>query len=156
MNNQIMERRGGRGANAILAAIAILVLALVTTSILISRNQEETPYTSNSPEGVVQSYLKAVIEGKHDKAASFFSTESECDASDIDRAYVSDSIRVNLVNTEIEGDSAYVKIEANMNSGALFDDGYTEPHTYRLKRENGNWRLAGIPWPVWDCGEVIK
>jgi len=156
VNNPIMERRGSRGANGILAAIAILIVALIATSILISTNQQDRQYSTTTPEGVVQTYLKAVIEGKHDQAASFFVAESECDAADIDRAYVSDSLRVNLVSSEIEGDSAYVKIDANMNSGALLDDGYTESHTYRLKRESGSWRLEGIPWPVWDCGEGDK
>lgn len=151
-----MERSGNRGANGILATIAILIIALITTSILISNNQEDKQFATTTPEGVVQTYLEAVIEGKHDQAASLFVAGSECDAADIDRAYISESLRVNLVSSEIEGDSAYVKIDANMNSGALFDDGYTESHTYRLKRENGNWRLEGIPWPVWDCNEDTK
>ena len=156
VNNPIMEQRGSRGANGILATIAILIIALIAASIMISSNQEDAQYSTSTPEGVVQTYLKAVIEGKHDQAASLFASGSECDAADIDRTYISDSLRVNLVSTEIEGDSAYVRIEANMNSGALFDDGYTEPHTYRLKRESGNWRIEGIPWPIWDCGEANK
>ena len=156
VNNPIMETRGERRANGILITIAVMVLALIAVSIFVSSNRNETQYSQSSPEGVVQSYLKAVIEGKHDRAASFFTADSECDASDIDRSYVSETLRVNLVSSEINGDTAYVKIDANSNSGALLDEGYTETHTYRLVREGGSWRLAGIPWPLWDCGESKK
>jgi hypothetical protein len=75
---------------------------------------------------------------------------------DIDRAYISDSLRVNLVSSEISGNSAYVKIDANEGSDGLFDSGYTQSHTYRLIQESNQWRLQGIPWPLWDCGTVVK
>jgi len=145
-----------RRANGVLALIAAVSLLLIAVSLFVSSNREETKYAADTPEGVVQLYLKAIIEGKHDKAANYFATGSECDASDIDRAYVSDTLRVNLVSSEIDGNSAYVKIEANLDSGMLFEDGYSESHTYRLAREKANWRLTGIPWPLWDCGDINK
>ena len=145
-----------RRANSVLALIAAVALLLIAVSLFVSSNREATKYAADTPEGVVQLYLKAIIEGKHDQAANYFVAGSECDASDIDRAYVSDTLRVNLVSSEIDGNSAYVKIEANLDSGTLFESGYNESHTYRLTREKTNWRLTGIPWPLWDCGDINK
>lgn len=143
-------------SNRILLLIATLSLILVTVSAILTANRDEIKLSPSTPEGVVQLYLKAIIEGKNDQAASYFSKDSKCDASDIDRAYVSDSLRVNLVSSSIESNSAYVKIDANTGSNGPFDDGYTESHTYRLTRDIGSWRIEGIPWPLWDCGTITK
>lgn len=147
---------GRATSNRILAVIVIAALVLSAVAALVSAFREEVKYSTSSPEGVVQMYLTAIIEGKNDQAASYFATDSECDASDIDRAYVSETLRVNLVSTSIDGDSAYVKIDANTGASGPFDDGYTESHTYRLSKESGSWLIEGIPWPLWDCGTVNK
>lgn len=143
-------------SNRILAIVVIVSLILISLSTFLTISREEKVFSPTSPEGVVQLYLRAVIDGKNDQAASYFVAGSECDSSDLDRAYISETIRVNLVSTTFEGESAYVKIDANTGSNGPFDDGYTEPHTYRLKKELGNWRIEGIPWPLWDCGGLNK
>lgn len=143
-------------SNRILAIVVIASLLLIALSSILTVTRDEKSFSSSTPEGVIQLYLKALIDGKNDQAASYFISNSECDAADIDRAYVSETLRVNLVTSSIEGDSAYVKIDANTGASGPFDDGYTESHTYRLSREGGNWRIEGIPWPLWDCGTVTK
>ncbi len=147
---------GRATSNRILAVIVIAALVLSAVSALVSSLREDVKFSANTPEGVVQLYLTAIIAGKNDQAASYFSSDSTCNASDIDRAYVSDTLRVNLVSTSIDGNSAYVKIDANTGASGPFDDGYTESHTYRLTQESGKWLIEGIPWPLWDCGTVNK
>ena len=147
---------GRATSNRILAVIVIAALVLSAVSALVSSLREDVKFSANTPEGVVQLYLTAIIAGKNDQAASYFSSDSTCNASDIDRAYVSDTLRVNLVSTSIDGNSAYVKIDANTGASGPFDDGYTESHTYRLTQESGKWLIEGIPWPIWDCGTVNK
>jgi hypothetical protein len=132
---------GRATSNRILALIVIAALVLSAVAALVSSLREEVKYSASSPEGVVQMYLIAIIEGKNDQAASYFVSDSTCDASDIDRAYVSETLRVNLISTSVDGNSAYVKIDA---------------HTYRLSKESGRWLIEGIPWPLWDCGNLNK
>lgn len=153
VNNGVM---GKATSNRILALIVIVALVLSAVSALVSSFREDVKYSPNAPEGIVQLYLTAIIEGKNDQAASYFATDSTCDASDIDRAYVSETLRVNLVSTSIDGMNAYVKIDANTGASGPFDDGFTESHTYRLTKESGKWLIEGIPWPLWDCGTVNK
>ena len=145
-----------RSSNRILLIIALVSLMLVALSAIVTVNRDEVKLSPNTPEGVIQLFLKAIIEGKNDQAASYFSADSKCDDSDIDRAYVSDTLRINLVSTTVEGESAYVKVDANTGSGGPFEDGYTESHTYRLIKESRSWRIEGIPWPLWDCGTIEK
>jgi hypothetical protein len=105
---------------------------------------------------VVQLYLTSVIEGKNDKAVNYLTATSECTASDLDRSWIPESVRVNLGGTDFDGDTVYVDTLVDISSGGPFDDYYTEKHSFRLVKESGNWRIQGIPWPMYSCGEMNK
>ena len=143
-----------RGTNQVLAVIVIVTLGLAAVAALLTSSQETKEYSTSSPEGVVQMYLRDVIDGKNEDAIRFLSQDSLCDATDLDRSWMPENVRVNLRETRIEGERAFVDVAADISSGGPFDDYYTENHTYRLARENGAWKILGIPWPMYSCDEV--
>lgn len=145
-----------RSANRVLAIIVAVTVLLIATAAILTTTRETKTLSPDSPEGVVQLYLENVINGKNDLAAKNFASDSLCNASDIDRAYFTEDFRVSLVNTEITGDRAYVKIDVNYSSGGPFDSGYSEIQNYRLIKESGAWKITGIPWPLYDCGVTKK
>lgn len=145
-----------RSSNRILAFIVALTLALAAVAAFLTSSREVKELTPSSPEGVVQLFLKAVIDGKNEDAANYFSSTSTCDASDIDRSWMPETVRVNLSDKEIVGDKAFIEISVDISSGGPFDDYYVETHNYRLAQENGVWRILGIPWPLYSCEEVSK
>ncbi len=145
-----------RGANRVLAVIVVLTFSLAAVPAILTSSKEANNYAPNTPEGVVQLFLKDVIEGKNEDAARYFSMTTTCDATDIDRSWIPDTVRVNLTNTQIEGDRAYIDVAVDMNQGQLFGDMYTEKHNFRLVRESGAWKILGIPWPLYSCDEVNK
>ena len=63
-------------SNRILAVVVVLSLILIALSTVLTVTREAKVYSPTSPEGVVQLYLKAVIDGKNDQAASYFVTGS--------------------------------------------------------------------------------
>ena len=145
-----------RGANRVLAVIVVLTFSLAAVAAILTSSKETKNYAPNTPEGVVQLFLKDVIEGKNEDAARYFSMTTTCDATDIDRSWIPDTVRVNLTNTQIEGDRAYIDVAVDMNQGQLFGDMYTEKHNFRLVRESSAWKILGIPWPLYSCDEVNK
>ena len=146
----------GRGANRVLVVIVSFTFALAAIAAILTTSKEAKDYAPSTPEGVVQSFLKDVIEGKSEDAARYFSTTSTCDATDIDRSWIPDTVRVNLTKTQIEGDRAYIDVAIEMNQSQLFGDMYSEKHNFRLVREGGTWKILGIPWPLYSCDEVNK
>ena len=144
------------GANRVLAVIVIFTFALAAVAAILTSSKETRDYAPNTPEGVVQSFLENVIDGKNEDAARYFSMTSTCDATDIDRSWIPDTVRVNLTNTQIEGDRAYIDVAVDMNQDQLFGDMYSEKHSFRLAREGGAWKILGIPWPLYSCDEVNK
>ena len=143
-----------RGSNRILIGIGLVALALVVVAAFLTRNRSEENFASGTPEAAVQAFLKAAIDGKNDQAISYLSTTSRCTANDLDRTYISDSMRISLISSEIQGESAFVKITTEYSDNGPFGSGYSEEHSYRLARESGQWRILGIPWPLYDCGVV--
>ena len=100
---------------AIFVAALLLVVVLVTVFSSRSATLELSPTT---PAGTVQSYLRAVFASNNDQAAKFFAPESGCDAHNLDRAYLRDTTRVDLVRTELDGNQAQVWVIVEIASGS--------------------------------------
>ena len=145
-----------RGTNQVLAVVVTLTLILAAVAAFLTSSQETKEYKPSTPEGVVQMYLRDVIAGKNESAIKFLAEGSICDATDLDRSWMPENVRVNLRETRLEDDRAFVDVAVDIASGGPFDDYYTENHTYRLIRENSAWRILGIPWPMYSCDEVTK
>jgi hypothetical protein len=143
-------------SNRVLLIIAIFTGLLLVSSLFLISSKDIKKLDPATPEGVVQLYLNEVINGQYEEAINYLSATSNCKATDLDRAYLADSLRINLVSSEINEESALVKIEVETQSGGPFNDSYTESHNYRLAIENTNWKILGIPWPMWECGLVTK
>ncbi len=129
-----------------LFTIIAIIVALSLTS------QTEKDLNPSSPEGTVASFLEAVFDEKSDVAASFLASDSKCQEEDFDRAYLPDSRQVRLIDSEITSGIARVKVDVEMSSGDPFTSPFSESHTYRLQANEGTWKIEGIPWPLYDCG----
>lgn len=140
----------------ILSAIIVFTILLAAVAALLSSSKQKVQFSVNSPEGIVQRYLEAVIDGRNERAAGFFAVNSSCDATDIDRSWIPESLRINLAESDIEGNQAFIELAIDISSGGPFDDYYTETHNFRLIRESEGWRILGIPWPLYNCEELGK
>ena len=143
-------------ANQILVKILVVTLALAAVAAYLTVSQETKEYNPSSPERIVQMYLRDVIAKKNEGAVQYLAQDSNCDATDLDRSWMPENVRVNLRETRMEGNRAFVDVAVDIASGGPFDNYYTENHTYRLIRENSAWRILGIPWPMYSCDEVTK
>ncbi len=141
-----------RSANRILVIIVIaFALIGVTAGILLS-SQSVKELDPASPEATVQSFLEAVFDDRNDEAVALLVSDSKCVAEDLDRSYVPESRRVNLISSEITSGIARVKVSVEISNGDPFNSYFKESHTYRLQSLGGKWKIEGIPWPLYDCG----
>lgn len=137
--------------NRVVAAVVggIVVIAAVVVGLTWGRTV--TTYDLALPEGVAQAYLQAAFDGRFDEAASHFAPDSDCDASDLDRAFIQEDIRISLTGVSTDNDRSTVRIAADLPGGGPFGGSYEERHTLRLVQVAGDWKLTGIPWPLYDC-----
>jgi hypothetical protein len=147
MSNQ----RANRVLGLIVAAISIVALIAVLAV------KEATPQLdAATPEGTVQQYLQSVTARDFDTAITFLSEDTKCKITDFDQAYIQDSIRISLSDASVTGDSASVKVNIENSSGDPFGGSYTESQAFRLVKSDSGWKIAGIPWPTYQCGGVFK
>jgi hypothetical protein len=144
-------RKVNKTANFYLALI-ISVVFVIALILAISSGNSVKNMAKGSPEAAVQQYLKAVIEGRNQEAADFFSSNNKCTIYDIDRAYIEQDAQVSLDKTVKSDDkSAIVYVSIQRSGGLLLEDPYTESQTFRMIFENSEWKIDGIPWPLYNC-----
>lgn len=147
-----MLKKENRAITIIVALIALISIGVVIFSVV----QPVKELKSNSPEAVVQSYLTAVFDGKFDIAITSLIPTSTCTAEDLDRTYFQDSSQIHLRSSEDNGTTAQVNVDVETPDGSPFGGLMSEKHSYRLSKINGQWKISGIPWPLYDCGVRTK
>jgi hypothetical protein len=148
------ERRAGLPSSAVWALVALVVTVVVVGAVA-GTLRAPTPLDEQSPEGVVQAYLQAVLDGDHLAAVAFFSddTARDCQASDFRNAWVPESLTATLDAVHVRGDDATVRVRLRTvaGPGPFGGDGYSSLETLTLAREDAQWRITGAPWPLLDC-----
>ncbi len=154
-----IEDRAGAGVSAgptrVLAAVVGAVVLLAGAAAVLATTRDAPAYDRDTPQGAVQAYVAAVIDGDHRAAAALLADDSSCDAVDLDeQSYGYEDSRVVLRETRIDGDEAEVVVGVALSStGDLFAGPERfERHTFRLVGGAGDWRLTGVPWPMFECG----
>jgi hypothetical protein len=139
--------------NRILSFVVLVVAVIGVVAGVLMATRDIPTYDRRTPEGIVQAYLTAVTDGDHDAAVVFLSEESSCTVDDLDRAFVPDGVRIVLRDTRVDGGTAQVEVDVALPSGGPLDGSeITERHTFRLRQADGDWRITGRPWPMYDCG----
>ncbi len=138
--------------------LAIIVVAITVLAIVVATNSKNTVnnFESGSPQRVLQAYLQAMNDGRNDLAANYFSKSSKCTVEDVDRANLNKNIQISLVKTDVTQNTAVVHISIQWDTSIFNDSMNDEDQSIRLVKEDGLWRLAGIPWPLYNCGEYVK
>lgn len=134
--------------------IFAIVIALVSVVIALVTRQSVTKFPDGSPQRVVQQYLQAIVDRDYQAAIDYLAPDTKCTTSDLDTTYVSTEVRVDLVKAEITGDTAQVRVSVGTGSDAPFGSIYLEEHVYRLAKVSNEWRITGVPWPLYQCGMV--
>lgn len=150
-----MSHTGRVRPNRVLAIVVgcIALVAMVAAVLAVTRPEPE--FDPTTPEGTVQGYLRAVFDQDEDLALGYLEGNTECDRNDFGGVVTSDSARVVLRGTQVDGDEATVEVEIAYTGGQGPFDTYewSEDQTFELEREGGRWVLVGEPWPLYFCRE---
>ena len=145
------EKRANRILGIVVATIAIVALIVV-----LAVKEPTAELDQGSPEGVVQQYLGSAIDKDFSQAMEYLASDSKCTIEDFDRAYIQDSVRISLSDTTSTATSAKVSVTIETSNGDPFGGTYGENQTFQLVKEDSGWKIAGIPWPTYECGGEYK
>ncbi|WP_130505406.1 hypothetical protein [Microterricola gilva] len=142
-------RRLDRTLLVILIAIAALI---VIALIIVFTRGGPTALDPATPEGVVQGYSTAVIDGDHDAAFEYLAPELREECAGFDPVYT-ENMRVVLIEVTEHGDSADVRVSlVTSYEGGLFGSSSSETQeTFELVTSGGEWAISTVPWALAIC-----
>ena len=137
----------------ILAGIgALVVIALV---LFFTRQDRQEYAPEDSPEGVVHNYALAVYQEDYEKAYGYLAemenkpTYNEFRQAFFNRVVDPRNAGLELGETEMAGDEAYVTVYLVYSPSDPFSSGYRNTETARLVRQGGAWKLLQMPYNFW-------
>ena len=127
---------------------ALVVIALI---VVFTRGAPEQ-LDESTPEGVVQRYSAAVIEGDEASAREYLVPEIADDCERFEPGPV-DRMRVTLVGTTERDDTADVDVLITVSyEGGLFGSSdYEEQGSFDLVAADGGWLIETAPWQLTIC-----
>ncbi len=131
---------------AIIAAVVALALVVVFT------RGAPPALDPATPQGVVQSYATAVVDGDRAAAAALLTAEIRDNCERADPGILRD-VRLTIVSATVSANTAVVRVSITQGSGGGLMGGsrYSSDDSFSLIRENASWRIDSAPWEFMVC-----
>lgn len=135
------------------SGVAVGVLVVVAVVLTFVDRPRLDPST---PEGVVQRYLQAVVEGRRSLARSYLSDrlQDECD-SGFPRYVSRDAYRIEWIDTVVDGSEAWVDVLVAEEDLGILDSYYEFNAAFALEESADGWRITDQEWPWYGCSEPM-
>jgi hypothetical protein len=136
--------------------VGIGVLVIVALALFFTRQDKQEYVAEDTPEGVVHNYALAVYRGEYEKAYGYLAEmENKPTYNEFRQAFFNHFIDpsnagLELGESEIAGDEAYVTLYLIYNPTDPFSNSYRNTDTARLERQNGAWKLLQMPYNFWS------
>jgi hypothetical protein len=133
----------------ILSIIAVLVA--VSLAVVFSRGKPAL-LEESTPQGVVQRYAAAVIDGDESAAAAYLTEAARSQCVGFERP-ARDNLRVTLVSTTERPASADVRVLIGVSTGGgpFGNSEYETEDVFDLAKTNGKWLVDSAPWQLRVC-----
>jgi len=103
----------------------------------------------STPEGTVQLYIQAVVDGDFDNAASYWADDGCIPSSAIPTAGTPD-VSASLVAVDGNDIESSVTVRLTENSQDPLGGLYEYEEWFTLIRNNESWKIRQPSWPYWD------
>ncbi|WP_307040617.1 hypothetical protein [Agromyces ramosus] len=133
----------------ILGVIGVLVIVAL---IVVFTRGEAVPLDEASPEGVVQRYSAAVLEGDEQAAIGYLTPELGDPCRRMGLA-TTDGMRITHVSTTERDDTAHVRvlISTSYDGGMFGSSQYEEEADFDLVKAGDRWLIEMTPWQLAVC-----
>lgn len=124
-------------------------VAVVVALVLIGLNREPEQFDPDTPEGTVQLYIAALVDGDFETAASF-RADDDCLPESIEPTGGTPDISATLVRVDQSDDEATVVIGITDNTADPINGIYQFEEWFTLVSGDDGWKIRQPSWPYWD------
>lgn len=128
----------------------VLAIVGIVALVTIALARDQTTFDPNTPEGVVQQYLQAIIDERWDDALAVLDPEnfSGCRPEDLSSQVWDETFSAVHLNTR-EG-PVRTRVEVQFNQGEGPFGSWSWPTEFVLIERDGRWYLTDDPWPYFQ------
>lgn len=135
--------------NLVLAIVAGLVVVLAVVAWAVASRREPPKLDPTTPEGIVQTYILALVDGDDEAAVARLDPSLGC-SSPLPGTYLTRPVSLTLVSSRTTGQDAVVVFDITEHGDSPFDS-WSHRETFQLSRSGSAWLIVGNPWPVYGC-----
>ncbi len=135
--------------NVVLATVTGLVIVLAVVAGLLTLRREPPQLDVSTPDGTVQTFVLAFIDGDDETAVAFLDPSLGCKAPLRD-VYRPTRVSLTVASTKTTEPKATVVLDVTEYGGGPFDS-WSHREVYDLVRRDSGWMITGNPWPVYSC-----
>jgi hypothetical protein len=128
--------------------LPVLGVAVVVGLVLIGLNRAAVEFDPGTPEGTVQLYVAALVEGDYETAGGYWADES-CRPSSIVPTMSTD-VSASLVGVDGNERQATVRVNLSENSEGSMGGIYVHEEWFDLVNGAEGWRIRQPSWPYYD------
>lgn len=136
---------------AILIVVALLVV--VALVVVLVRSVPQEPLDKSTPEGVVQRYAQAVIDGDDDAAAQYLAAPLK-DCEYYERGPIDMRLTFKATNKSDSSATVRVTISTSYGSDPFSSSEYSYEDRFVLVRSGESWLIEQTPYDFISCGAV--
>ena len=138
----------------IIAGIGVLIL--IAMLLFFVRQQKAEYLPDDTPNNVVHNYILSIIQRDYERAYSYlidapekpglslFQQDLLQASSDIDQ------MNVTIGEIFIDGENATVQLSMLQSYQGPFNNFGRYTDSGQLKKENGEWKIVSLPYPLWS------
>ncbi|MBG6239859.1 hypothetical protein IWX78_002849 [Mycetocola sp. CAN_C7] len=134
----------------LLVLLSVLAVLVIIAFVAVFTRGEPALLDESTPEGVVQRYSAAVLDGDEDAAIEYLADDVQDECGTVEN-FASDDIRMTLVSTSLRDDSADVDVLITTGGGGPFGSEYSYEESFRLVKAGEGWRVETAPWELAVC-----
>jgi hypothetical protein len=145
-----MDPAAARPDRTLIAILSIIAAIVVIALVVVFTRGGTTDVDPATPEGVVQSYSRAMVASDLESARDFLSSDvrDSCDRAD---PTTIQGLRMTVISSTVNGDSAVVRVTMDYGDGAFGGSSYAYDGVFSLVRERGVWTIESTPWELTLC-----
>lgn len=145
-----MKQESVRPDRTLIAILSIIGAIVVIALVVVFTRGGPADVDPATPEGVVQSYSRAMVDSDYTAARALLASRL---LDDCDRAEPStvQGLRMTVISSKADGDRAVVRVSMERGSGEFGGSGYTSEEVFIMVSESGQWKIETVPWDLTLC-----
>ena len=140
----------------LIALLAGILVVVVIALVAVFARGGPTLFDADTPEGVVQRYSQAVIDGDTATAKTYLVPEVAESCTKVPAS--SDDYRLTLLDTTERDQTARVEVllATVYGSGPLGTNEYEYEESFDLVKDGDGWLIEVAPWELTICEEALR